>query len=103
MKVYYNKTSGIGLLFQPNEFQAAITILDVIYKVTGLEVIKESIEAIKVEFQPKQVPFVNHFHFCAKCFCELDDRTDNVLQVTVDGDTNFVHSICPTLKQNRPE
>lgn len=102
MKVYYNKTSGIGLLFQPNEFQAAITILDVIYKVTGLEVIKESIEAIKVEFQPKQIPFINHYHICKKCACEVNDQSDNALQVTIDGDTNWEHFTCPTLKDNRP-
>lgn len=98
------RLNGDTILFFPKiEIRIALLVLKALYKGCQMSFIREAIEDMEAEIQPK-LTLVSHFHFCKSCTMEIDDRVgDNFIKITNDGDTLWVHRNCPPLKEGRPE
>ena len=103
MKILYDKEQGIALSFPPKEFKFALLILKAIYKAAPLDFVKTCIDDMEKDMAPKLLPMINYFHTCHKCFCEIDERSDNALHLTTEKDDKWIHKQCPTLKKDRPK
>ena len=90
------------IAFPLQELKVALAVLKGIYAISPLSFIKEAIDDIEYDLQPKELQTVNYFHLCKKCFMEVDERSDNSLKITRDGDIQWKHRKCVDLKQNRP-
>lgn len=104
MHIEYEKNVGVSLTFNANELKFALVILKAIHKAIGEGegFIKDAIDDIESDMRPK-LTLISHYHYCSRCFCELDDRTSNAIHLTTDNDDKWVHRDCPELKPNRPE
>ena len=107
MKIHYNQTVGVALVFTPTEIRIALLILKAIYRGNPADFIGQAISDIEADLQPKQLPIVNHQHICEHCFMMLDKRDPNAFHMTTrsisgEEDKKWVHYKCPELKPNRP-
>jgi hypothetical protein len=103
MQIYLGTDGTVKLTFPKSELAVALSVLRAIYTVSKFGFIKDAIEDIEVMMRPKLTLF-SHYHFCSKCFMEIDDRVgDNFIHITTDNDDKYVHRTCPVLKENRPE
>lgn len=108
MQIRYQKEVGVMMYFAQSEIRVALQILRAMYKLTQIDFIQEAIVGIEADMQPKRVQMVNHFHICEHCFMEIDDRDPNAYKMTtrdLKGEENskWIHYVCKTLKDNRPE
>lgn len=101
MIIKYEKGRAIAIGFPVTEFGAAVHILKAVYKVSKLAFIREAIEDIESDLAPR-LPMVNYFHCCQKCFRMLDEREDNTICITKDGDMKWKHKNCLPINPNRP-
>lgn len=107
MRINYNKSQGVTIMFGLTEMKSALSLLKAIYKAHPLDFIGQAISDIEADMQPKQLPMVNHQHICEHCFMMLDDRDPNSFLMTtksIDGKetSKWIHYQCPELKLNRP-
>lgn len=101
MQIRYKKELGLILFFPVNELKFGLAVLRGIQGVLGLGFIREAIEDIEFDIkqaQIKKLPQINYFHICTKCFCEVDERTENSLSISKNGDVSWTHKTCPQLK-----
>ena len=106
MRIHYNKTEGVAIVFHPTEIRPALAVLKAIYKSTQQDFIKEAITDIESDLQPK-LPTVNYFHLCHHCCRDLDERDQNSFLMTTvnlkgDQEAKWMHYQCIPLKDNRP-
>lgn len=93
---------GVVLAFPKSEKSVVLAILRVLYNANKQDFLQEAIQAIEAEDAPKTLQLVNYFHLCSKCFRDIDQRDENAICITKDGDTKWKHKICVPLKDNRP-
>lgn len=103
MRVQYDKNVGVTMTFNIQELKFALAVLRAIHKAVGggEGFIQDVIEDIEADMRPR-LTLVNHYHCCARCYCEVDDRSDNAIHFTSDGDDKWIHRSCPELKKERP-
>jgi hypothetical protein len=102
MEIHWKEMSGaILIVFPQKEAKVALQVLKGLNNVFKLSFIKEAIDDIEASLRPK-LTMVVHNHLCEKCFTMVNDKDENCLKVTHDGDTMYRHQTCPTLKENRP-
>lgn len=102
MQIRYDQKVGTFLLFPPNEVRVALGVLKAIHKVCGGDFILTAINDMEDDLKPKLLPMINHWHCCSVCFRDCDERDDNVMCLTRDGDTTWRHRECKPLNPNRP-
>ncbi len=105
MKIGYNKGLGLTLFFPTKELKFGLAVLRGVQGVLGLGFIREAIEDIEFDLKQAKIPklpLINYFHICQKCFCELDERHENVLHLTTEKESKWIHKNCPPLKEKRP-
>lgn len=93
MIIKYEKGNAIALGFPLKEFQIALHILRAMYKATKLDFIREAIADIERDMAPK-LTIVNYYHLCQHCFKDLDEREDNAICITKNGDQKWKHKFC---------
>lgn len=97
------RLNGDTIIFFPKiEIKIAYYVIKALYTVFKLQFIKDCLEDMEVEMQPK-LTMVVHNHLCEKCFTMVNDKSENCLKITHDGDIKYVHNVCPSLKEGRPE
>jgi hypothetical protein len=103
MQLKFDKTSGLLIYFAPNELKFAVAMLKGINQVVKMSFIQECIDDIEIHLQPKkQLPFINYFHLCRSCFRTIDERDENTMCLTKDGDTKWKCRVCKPLNPHRP-
>ena len=102
MKINYDKSVGVAIIFSMVEIKVALAVLKGLYKFFKMDFIREAIEDIEADMQPKKLPMINYYHWCKECGRDLDERDDNAISITKDGDTYWKHKVCLPLKPNRP-
>lgn len=102
MKIGVDPNNGVLIHFQPTEMRVALSLLNALYTVTNADFIKNAIDEIEDCMKPKLLPFTNYQHLCHKCFMMVDEKSDNALKMTKDGDVTWRHKLCQDLKKNRP-
>lgn len=102
MQLRYEQEAGLLIHFQPSEMQFALSVLRGINQVVKMSFIQECIDDIEVHLKPKQLPMINYFHICNSCFRSIDERDENTMCLTKDGDTKWKCRACIPLKKDRP-
>jgi hypothetical protein len=102
MQIQIHPGTGVIILFPQSERHVALAVLKALYTATGQEFIKEAIKSIEEDLKPKALPFINYWHWCTGCGRDLDERDENAISITKDGDTSWKHRECPPLKKDRP-
>lgn len=102
MRVLYEKSQGVKIQFSPSELNIALLVLKAIYRGTDAEFIKDVIDDIEEDLKPKPLPMINYWHCCVKCTRSIDEREENTMRITRDGDTLWQCRVCEPFKQNRP-
>lgn len=102
MQIRYIRKESAMLIFPAGEIKVALAVLRAVDKVNPAGFIKDAIKDMEEDLAPKKLPMVNYFHICEKCKCEMDERGDNALHIVKDDSDQWVHHVCPPLKQNRP-
>lgn len=102
MKINIDQTRGLLIHFPPPELRVALSVLKALYTVSKASFIKEAIEEVEMMLRPR-LTLISHFHYCFKCFCEVDDTKANAIHLVTDNDDKWTHRDCPKLKPNRPE
>lgn len=93
---------GLLIHFPQDELRVALQVLKALYTVTHLTFIREAIEDVEVALRPR-LTLVSHYHFCEKCFTEINDAVgDNFVHYVDDKTDKWKHKICPSLKPVRP-
>jgi len=98
VKINYNKGVAVTLVFSITEAKVALAVLKDLHKSTQQDFIQEAITDIEGDMQPKKLPMKNYFHWCKDCGRDLDERSDNAISITKDGDTYWKHKVCVPLK-----
>lgn len=107
MQVHFNPQAtdqdfSVAIGFRKSELQFAVAVLRGIYQVVKADFIKTAISDIEESMRPKSLPHINYFHVCQSCFRDLDERDDNSMVMSHNGDAKWKHRVCPTLKKDRP-
>jgi hypothetical protein len=102
MQIKYEKEAGVILYFPPNELKVVVGILKALHKVCGADFILTAINDIENDLKPKQLPMINYFHLCKNCGRDIDERHENTMCITRDGDAMWQCRVCKPLKENRP-
>lgn len=107
MQIHFNREAteeefSLAIGFRKSELSFALSVLKGIQSVLNVKFVQEAIQDIEDSLKPKQLPFINYFHICQSCFRELDERDDNSMRISKDGDVKYKHRECPPLKKNRP-
>lgn len=102
MKINYDKSVGVAIIFSMVEIKVALAVLRGLYKFFKMDFIREAIEDIEADMQPKKLPMINYHHICNRCCMMVDERSDNALHYTNGNIDVWNHKLCPPLKDNRP-
>lgn len=102
VRILYEKGKGGAIAFPTNELKIFLALLKGLYKSMPADFIKEAIADVENDMKPQQLPFINYFHWCKSCGRDLDERDENSICITRDGDAEWKHKSCPPLKTNRP-
>ena len=92
----------MAIFFQENELKFAMSVLRGINAVAKQSFIQECIDDIEIYLKPKALPFINYYHLCSSCFRSIDERDENTMCITRDGDTKWKCRTCAPLKKHRP-
>ncbi len=102
MQIRIDPNLGTFLYFPLSELRVALGVLKAIHKVCGAEFILTAINDIEAQLKPKLLTMVNYFHWCSTCGRDCDERDDNVMRITTDGDIQWRHKNCRPLNPFRP-
>lgn len=107
MKVHFNPEAteddfSMAIGFRKSELQFAVAVLRGIYSVVKADFIAQAIHDIEEFLKPKQLPMINYYHLCSSCFRSIDERDENTMCITRDGDTKWKCRTCAPLKKHRP-
>jgi hypothetical protein len=102
-KMKIERLNGDTIIFFPKiEIKVAYMMVKALYQAFKLQFLKDCVEDLEVEMQPKLTMVVHNF-ICEKCFTMVNSKDENYLKVTRNGDTTHQHRECKPLKENRPE
>lgn len=105
MQIKYQKGLGLVIFFPTQELKFGLAVLRGIQGVLGLGFIREAIEDIEFDLKQRatpKLPSINYFHLCQDCFRDLDERDENSLSLSREGDVKWKHKVCPSVKKDRP-
>lgn len=107
MQIHFDKEAippnfSLALGFQKSELEFALALLRGIYTVTRAEFVARAIKDIQEALKPKQLPMINYWHTCVKCTRSIDERDENTMCLTRDGDSKWQCRTCKPLKKDRP-
>lgn len=102
MKINYDKSVGVAIIFSMVEIKVALAVLKGLYKFFKMDFIREAIEDIEADMQPKKLPMINYHHICTRCCMVMDERDENVMHYTNGKIDSWHHRLCLPLKPNRP-
>jgi hypothetical protein len=97
MKVYYSKGKHLVIYFPAKELKQAQGVLKALATYFKAGFLWKAHDELARDLQPK-LAFDPSFHICTNCFCEIDIRTDSYVHV----DDEWIHVVCPELKEGRP-
>ncbi len=95
MKILYNRTFGVSLVFAPHETKAALVFLRVMYKLINADFIREGIEEIEKDLRPV-LTYNNRYHICEVCCKEIDTAKDHHI-----NDNGWKHQKCATMRYKK--
>lgn len=107
MQVHFNPEANendfsLAIGFRKSELNFALSVLKGIQSVLNTKFLAEAIQDLESYIAPKRLPMINYFHICQSCFREVDERDENTMCISKDGDTKWRHRNCPPLKKDRP-
>ena len=102
MQLKFEEKSGLLIYFPVNELQFALAVLRGMNNVVKAQFIQDCINDIEQHLKPKQLPMINYFHTCVVCFRDIDERDDNTMCISRDGDAKWKCRVCKPLKKDRP-
>lgn len=107
MMIHFNQDAtteefSLAIGFRKAELLFAVSVLRGINNVVKADFITKAISDVEEYLRPKQLPFINYWHICSKCSRDLDERDDNTMRISRDGDVKYTHRNCPPLKKDRP-
>ena len=103
MQIKFEPGIGMAIFFQENELKFAMSVLRGINAVVKQSFIQECIDDVERHLAPKRLELVVHNHICDKCFMMVNDKDENTLKITRDGDVMWRHKKCKELKNDRPQ
>lgn len=103
MQIQFDKKDGLLIYFPPNELKFALAVLRGINKVVNLSFVQQCADDIEAHLKPKKLPMINYFHVCVHCTRSIDERDDNTMCITKEGDTRWKCRVCKPLKKDRPQ
>jgi len=108
MEVHFSPTAKgeelIGAIgFKVSEAKFFLAVLKGIQTVVKADFIQRAINNLEEHLKPKALPMINYFHTCVHCTRSIDERDDNTMCLTRDGDTKWKCRVCAPLKKNRPQ
>lgn len=107
MQVHFNPEAteedfSVAIGFRKSELQFAVAVLRGINGVIKADFITKAISDIEESMRPKPLPHINYYHVCQVCFRDLDERDDNTMCISRDGDVKWKHRVCLPVKKDRP-
>jgi hypothetical protein len=107
MQVHFNpeateKEFSLTIGFKKAELNFALSVLRGINAIVKADWIAKAIRDVEEYLKPKQLPMINYFHTCVHCTRSIDERDENTMCLTKDGDTKWKCRVCAPLKKNRP-
>lgn len=99
MKVLYEKTVGATIQFSPSELKIAVIVLKAMYEWCGAEFLHTAYKDIEKDLIP-QLPHINYFHVCIKCFRDLDERNPDTLRIQ---NNDVIRWQCRSCKPLKPD
>lgn len=103
MQIKFEPEAGLLIHFPPNELKFGLAVLKGIYQVVKADFIQNCINDLEAHLKPKQLPMINYFHWCKNCGRDIDERDDNTMCITKDGDAKWMCRVCKPLKSYRPK
>lgn len=108
MEIHLNLTAtgkeiAIAVGFKASELNFALAVLKGIQNVVKADFIQEAVDDLEAALKPKALPFINHWHWCINCGRDINEKDDNTMCITHDGDTKWKCRECKPLKTNRPQ
>ncbi len=84
--------------FRPSELATSLAVLKALEKHNNQPYLREAIAECESRMRPR-LTVVSHFHYCQKCFAEIDDRVgNNFLHIVTSQMDYWQHRSCPYIK-----
>lgn len=108
MQIHWNEEAkseeiSLAIGFKKTELNFALSVLRGINSVVKADWIAKAIRDVEEYLKPKQLPMINYFHVCVKCTRSIDERDENTMCLTKNGDAKWQCRSCKPLKKDRPQ